>query len=191
MISLQRVNKICKNKSIVLVGNGACLLNRNLGKTIDSYDLVCRMNYGAANIEEYKADVGKRTDIWICAYGNMKKQLGTYKNINPKIILRFNNNKLAKALEPKTYLWCKDATKINLSDLIELVGYNKPTTGTTAVYFFNELIKPKSITIVGYDFFQTGAYYDPSTNISKRWHDMDKESNFVTEYITKNNINKL
>ncbi|XP_053165553.1 type 2 lactosamine alpha-2,3-sialyltransferase isoform X4 [Hemicordylus capensis] len=46
-------------KKCVVVGNGGVLRNKSLGETIDSYDVVIRMNNGP--VVGYEEDVGRRT----------------------------------------------------------------------------------------------------------------------------------
>ncbi|KAF7250827.1 Type 2 lactosamine alpha-2,3-sialyltransferase [Varanus komodoensis] len=46
-------------KKCVVVGNGGVLRNRSLGETIDSYDVIIRMNNGP--VLGYEEDVGRRT----------------------------------------------------------------------------------------------------------------------------------
>lgn len=51
-----------ENKSVVIVGNGASLLNRKLGSCIDSYDVVVRFNI--FKIGKFAPYVGERTSVW-------------------------------------------------------------------------------------------------------------------------------
>ncbi|XP_072849958.2 type 2 lactosamine alpha-2,3-sialyltransferase isoform X1 [Pogona vitticeps] len=46
-------------KKCVVVGNGGVLRNKSLGETIDSYDVIIRMNNGP--VVGYEGDVGRRT----------------------------------------------------------------------------------------------------------------------------------
>lgn len=56
--------EIIKNKSIALVGNGPQQNGRKTGKEIDSHNIVIRFNR-FANEEQYKEDLGEKTDIWV------------------------------------------------------------------------------------------------------------------------------
>lgn len=49
-------------KSVVIVGNGASLLNRANGDFIDSHDIVVRFNL--FRIDGFATDVGTKTTIW-------------------------------------------------------------------------------------------------------------------------------
>ncbi|XP_043928027.1 type 2 lactosamine alpha-2,3-sialyltransferase isoform X2 [Protopterus annectens] len=52
----------CKN--CIVVGNGGILRNSTLGKFIDSYDVIIRLNSGP--VKGYEEDVGKKTTFRIC-----------------------------------------------------------------------------------------------------------------------------
>lgn len=47
---------------VMLVGNGPGMLGRNLGRVIDSFDLVVRFN--AYHLRGYEQHIGTRTDVW-------------------------------------------------------------------------------------------------------------------------------
>lgn len=50
----------------IIVGNGGSLLGRGMGKHIDSYDCVVRMNRCVT--AGFEADVGQGTDVWAVSY---------------------------------------------------------------------------------------------------------------------------
>lgn len=52
------------NKSIVVVGSSGELLNHSLGKKIDEFDIVIRLNRGIT--KGYEQYVGSKHDIWTC-----------------------------------------------------------------------------------------------------------------------------
>ncbi|RXM33627.1 Type 2 lactosamine alpha-2,3-sialyltransferase [Acipenser ruthenus] len=53
-----------KCRKCVVVGNGAVLRNKTLGKIIDSFEVVIRINSGP--VRGYESDVGKRTTFRLC-----------------------------------------------------------------------------------------------------------------------------
>lgn len=71
-----------KDKSVLLIGNGGSLLDSNLGKKIDEFDEVIRIN--EAKTKGWEKDVGTKFTIW-CTYNPNKKFnkfLEGYKNRN-------------------------------------------------------------------------------------------------------------
>ena len=52
-----------EGRSVALVGPASYLLDLNIGKLIDSYDIVVRVNRGLDIINQYHEKVGKKTDI--------------------------------------------------------------------------------------------------------------------------------
>ena len=51
---------------ILLVGNAGSLKDKNLSSTIDSFDTVCRFNWGGSKVcfDKYKEYIGTKKDIW-------------------------------------------------------------------------------------------------------------------------------
>ena len=74
---------------VILIGASKSLLNDKLGKIIDSYDIVCRMNNnGRPELlnGEYKEIIGSKKDIWLCKHIGL---LNMYKNNGYKKTVRF------------------------------------------------------------------------------------------------------
>lgn len=61
--------KFLKGKKVVLVGPSWENKGSNLGKLIDSYDVVVRMNMGMSYSNKLEKDMGRRTDILYCSMG--------------------------------------------------------------------------------------------------------------------------
>lgn len=74
-----------KNKSVAVVGNSPCEIGKNKGKEIDQHDIVIRFNDFKIS-EEFKADYGKRTHIWV--RGTNDKLVYTMED-KKKILLSF------------------------------------------------------------------------------------------------------
>lgn len=66
------------NKSIIVVGSSGTLTNSGLGKKIDQFDVVIRVN-NAQTINGYQDDVGSKFDIWTSySYENKHKLVMNY-----------------------------------------------------------------------------------------------------------------
>ena len=58
------LEKMLKNKTIAVVGNGPSEIGKNKGVQIDNHDIVIRFNNFVTN--GYENDYGSKTDIWCC-----------------------------------------------------------------------------------------------------------------------------
>lgn len=183
LISLETIRKYCEGKSVILVGNGECILNNNShGDIIESKDIVVRMNHGVPTTEIEK-NVGHRTDLWICAFNSKPKQVTEYYVFNPDYVIRLNNDMIDDELNNITYIWNDYHYKVFKDSLGVL-----PTTGVTALYFFNEFIKPSELNIIGFDNFETNVFYSDKDFISicKKYHNPEFEKVWMEEYLEKN-----
>ena len=72
------------NKKVLILAPSKTLLQRKLGKIIDIYDIVCRINSSGLPklITKYKETIGTKKDIWFLGHiGLIHKNKHTYKNI--------------------------------------------------------------------------------------------------------------
>ncbi|XP_018104327.1 type 2 lactosamine alpha-2,3-sialyltransferase isoform X2 [Xenopus laevis] len=74
-------------KKCVVVGNGGVLRNSSLGKTIDSYDIIIRMNDGP--VLGYEADVGQKTTFRLCYPESMFSETLHYDPNTTVVLLMF------------------------------------------------------------------------------------------------------
>ena len=73
------LSKFLENKTIAYVGPSPHLKGLNMGKYIDSHDIVVRINQAYHVPENEQADYGKRTDILINCL-NVNKRMALKKN---------------------------------------------------------------------------------------------------------------
>jgi hypothetical protein len=64
---------------VILVGNGASVMDQELGKTIDSFDTVVRFNW--FHIKGFEKQVGSKTDIWFTTVYDKIRLRNTYEAI--------------------------------------------------------------------------------------------------------------
>jgi len=86
---------LVNNKKVMIVCHGPNLKNLDLGKYIDSFDVVCRLNFGYRGTIEYPKDLGKKCDILFASVSStMIPQLilDTLENNNIKHLI--DNTKL-------------------------------------------------------------------------------------------------
>lgn len=112
MIKDEIVNKInkCKEFENLVKGKRVCLcgpsvsnVGSNLGKLIDSYDIVCRVNMHLPF--EDKCDFGSRTDImllggWPVFDGNLRKDLLKYNDPSSRYNSLMKDTKLIYFIDP-------------------------------------------------------------------------------------------
>ena len=167
---------INRYKKVLLIGNGPSILNKNLGHSIDKFDIVIRMNL--ATTKGYERHVGKKTTKRVV---NGECMIRKYAQI-PK------DTKHIIVAEPhKNYFYqqlYKKHPSILISDLELLREYkdfpksNLPTTGFITIY--NLLKDHKHLHIIGFDF--TNSHYYEHNNTSNR-HNYEYEKKKIKEFI--------
>lgn len=117
--------KFLKGKSVVVVGPNTKLKGKKLGKYIDSFDVVIRMNTVFDFLpfdDNFKRDFGSRTDViyWsptcIKTYSGKRSTLNKLKRNKIKYICYQNGNKNREYMElpycfPEPLQWFKDNAK--------------------------------------------------------------------------------
>ncbi len=166
-------------KKVILVGPAEFMVGSGLGKEIDKYDFIVRMNLSSPVPERLKKDIGSRTDILyhvlmrrqhhIRAPGVFTKhgkgEINNWKADGVKwVILKNDLASLEKrGGDPVTFMQAING-EINWTNVS---GYkyrrltsrtrNAPNMGTIAIYHLL-LSGLKSLHVVGCDFHQTGYY---------------------------------
>ena len=164
--------------SLLIVGNGEGVLEKQNGKVIDSFDTVVRL--GRYVTEGYEKYVGKKTDIistifWKLDLDRLKKS---------KVILSvpinlqesFKESELYISNEYKDY---KDNI-IYVNNESDIKGLKKMYTdilppfegieevnfslGYKTIYFLRKLYPDKKIYTTGFDFFKTSWYWKKDHN---------------------------
>lgn len=186
MVELTEIQKFCKGKTIIVVGNSSRLLNDNHGNLIDSYDIVVRINRGYQQSSLYSQMIGNKTTILSVGIKSAVSAL--------RIIGR---NKLDYILSP--IIWSE---KLNLPNTynVTVKDYNtlktvanviKPSTGISTYNFFNNLNNFKRLDLIGFDFFKSSTRaVNQLGHIKVRDHDGYRESLFF-EKIKDNSRTKL
>lgn len=151
------LKNLIENKSVCLVGGSSAIIGSNLGKEIDSYDVVARVNYhwpfpkGLINkIENPTIHNGNRTDLF---FHSGFQSTGAC----PEEISKFNDLKLIVIYKNQQRIldFCKkNQINLCLEEHTREVSY--PTTGFNAII---NIIKCniKKLYICGFDFYNTPA----------------------------------
>ena len=150
---------MCKEKKVLIIGNGGSVLTRRVGHLIDRFDGdIVRLNDFA--IKDYEQHVGTRTDIWITHKGWDYKTKMSDVPVRPMFI-------------PKEIL----------KSVILKVDYNNPSTGIQAIEYFMQ--KGKEVWIYGFDHFDNNGlpteYFGMLPGVSD--HNGVKERAYVDQLI--------
>lgn len=191
--------------NISIVGNSPIIINSNLGESIDSADIVIRINnYATIN---YESDVGKKTDFVMITPAIMP---------NPELmkipghrIIAFCNDKFEYLNTAQARMnlenGCKiDLSKINIIDLglvrdliaiLRLEDRQWPSTGLLAIAWCINTFKSidVNINLFGFSFFKESGnrlqhYYGIETKRDKH-HNFDSEEKFVLNLQEKGHVN--
>lgn len=173
------------NKRIAVVGNALSLFDKEYGKLIDSYDIVCRFNLGISVDSPHTH--GTKTD-W-CIFNNadfaVKNNLF---DILPNIRylqVYYKENIVEELPElPITTV----SNKI-ITDLNNKTNNNYISTGSVFLYILSK-ITPLEVGIFGYDFKQTYTWYNKNYKQAKQRknekHDWSFEKQFMLNTLDKN-----
>ena len=179
--------------SVLIIGNGTNALDEKLGKKIDEFPFVVRLNdYVTEGFEKY---IGSKTDLWFCACSHHTKVRGRK--------VDFGIGLLAKKAREKTKDMMMTRTGISIEDLYYLpddvfekihryFGDTVPSvsTGMRAILLFKEILKIPNVYVLGFDFYKEGLHYykDIKTEHLGKGHDWDTENTFFHSLLADKKI---
>ena len=165
-----------QGKDLLVIGNAVT------DKEIDysKYNCIVRMNLGIQT---------KPIDVWVNNLVNKAHEtLGEIPDF--KNIIRLNAekdgkrlNRMPNELKPNAWLW-----NVNeFSTMCKELNYFRPTTGLIAIYWIINNIKYKSMTVTGYDFFETPNRYTMETHQTSGTymypsHDIRKDEYWIMKW---------
>tara|TARA_R110000824_G_C15164022_1_gene672190 strand:- start:271 stop:843 length:573 start_codon:yes stop_codon:yes gene_type:complete len=189
--------------NVLLVGSSGELKERKIGKQIDKFDVVCRINSGGRPeclTGEYKDIIGEKTNLWLCSHIGLFNFFST--SMYDKAI-SFNEEYYNDNKERLINLeFCGDQVLIDCKETLLNFNNNKgvPTSGILSIFYL--LSKYKDVTICGFDGFTKGHWYgnkfignqDKSDIIASKGlgrHNALKEYEYIKHLIKTNKIKKL
>ena len=175
MVTLEDLQKYCKGKKIIIVGNCSDLLNTKHGSLIDNYEIVVRINRGYQYRKHlYDEYIGSKTTIL---------SLGVQTAAQATRIIEGNsvNYILSPIIYSETldYPNVYDISKDTYNTLKKSLGDTKPSTGISTYNFFNRFIDFERLDLIGFDFFESSTmHYNRLGHIKVKDHNGSKESAF-------------
>lgn len=191
-----------KDKKCIIIGNGTSIINEPLGDTIDSYDIVVRIN--DFHIKGFENYTGEKTTFWFSGVGNQTKIKRNPLNIQKcfamfplslhnlpieqlkqKISLRLGFNAVSKF---------HVVEKDHLKKLITISNIRYPSTGLLAILYCKYILGIKDITIHGFDFFENPLHYYDSKDMTIRIsneHTFEKEKEFIMNLVKQGGLSEI
>ena len=170
---MDKLQHFLKDKSIALLGNAKSILDEK--RDIDSkFDIVCRCNKGfPIGKEEY---IGSRTDVLFLSiplHENIIKE-----EYNTKHIFWCTANR-----EELRYWALEGCPMFNLKawDELSKIVEARPSTGCIAITYLITNVKFKSLTLFGFDSWDTPNWYTGCINI--RNHNPEGEKKYIENLI--------
>ena len=194
-----------ENKKIIIVGPAGYLQGKGLGKYIDSFDIVVRINHAIPILN--KIDYGARTDVLYHILSRRGKDGIHKKYITEEEIKEWKKNKVvwlisrhddrSKRIQAlKHYLngnvdWI--TIKSNFYNKLKKETGKAPNTGILTIMHILSL-KPKTVNVIGFDFYKSGVYEkygDIKDNenagvVNAVWHDVEEQIIYLKKILQEN-----
>lgn len=191
-------------QKILIIGNSPDVIKHEMGKTINDFDLVVRIN--DFKTDGFEKHVGTKVDYWFTSFS---PAIDIRMIDNFKEIFTVNSNwsedefnRRIKRLIPNDQ--ANKVSVLSSVDFVKLknsVGYDSmtkwPTTGILAIYTILKKFKNYEVYIHGFSFFKESQKYvshywnETKKEEFSKHHDHIKEENYVNMLIKKGEIKKL
>lgn len=180
---------------VIVIGNGASLLKSKLGKLIDEFDIIIRLN--DFKTEGFEEHVGSKTDILFTC---------TLKDLNtPELIGKFPEVIVALLMNPHDGVEITEevlaspniSESINWPQAFELrdqIGLKDPQYPSTGLLCIDNMVKRfKSITIAGFDNFKQGNkhYFEAKARKKSPAHNGDAEAAYIQTLVDAGKVTVL
>lgn len=175
----------CKNKNIVIVGNSSTLQYSKYSHLIDSHDIVVRINNAYPIKNEFRKNIGIKTDVYAISISRKDIAKSKLKGNNLKYILRLNKFEKDLPYENIIYGNRKEYNELKLK-----FNNFKPSTGSIIINFFKNNIDYKKLTLIGFDFFksESSIIKNKFGSFKYREHSEFYEKQFVYTALKNNKI---
>jgi len=168
--------------SIILVGNGSSLLDKDNGALIDSYNTVVRFN--SYKIEGFEKHTGIKTNIWFTVNKGHIKEVNIYEYVYTHSWER-HEHKCQLTQDIKKYVPVK---KIDYN-LIDSIPIKHPSTGLIAIYYFIETYG--FVTITGFDWWDKKEHHYGDKEVRGTLHKPKEEYKLIKKLEKENKLKFL
>ena len=187
------LKKLFFNKKVAIVGPAKYMTNSGLGKEIDQYDTVVRLNRSCESIFDYSQDIGKRTDALYSCLIEKPANAGTidikkYKEYGIKIVCSPPASNM-KGLSYTTSLHglvdAEKIKKLNEEIPVRIIDHSfhnqlaikvncRPNTGYVAIFDILRM-NPEKLGIYGFSFYLDGFIKGVKKGIIKEQNKTESE----------------
>ena len=184
----------CKDKSIALVGNSSCIFNKSYGKQIDSHDIVIRFNWIIDKpLTKWPANTGSKFNVYVYAIrsaGKLRNIL--YRDIikDKKFIIRTRHDDshfLEDEIKTKVLYYSESEFRESIPS--HLFKEKEPSAGAMTLQFLLDCVEFKSISLFGFDFFESSGDRPMESNEFKSFfygtHSKKEEKIFFNHWISE------
>jgi hypothetical protein len=180
-------------RSVAVVGNAPCIVERDDGAIIDSHDLIVRFN--RARTVGLEKQVGSRTDVlFVNASNSLEKAPPPADLCQPRCLVCFVSPQGSRTLDDEPFrAWAGDCPLLWTfgPDLIGLPGISrsKPlTSGTYALFMLLRLFDVQRLFVTGFTMFGAvpggaGKYWNEAVPAASQAHDLDQEATLFTNIL--------
>jgi len=182
--SILKFKEICNDKKIIVVGNSE--FKNKHGSLIDSYDVVIKFNHGAVFGQDKPEYFGKKCTIWNYAMNDERVCYNKYKEFKekPDHIIRWGHVK-----HPNLQFSLTMSVNYNISNELNIAKHKYPSSGIVMIHYIANNIQYKELSIVGFDSFKTVNFYEKNKkNRAIRWHESNKESDYINKLVRENKL---
>lgn len=173
------MKKFFENKRVAVVGNAESLFGKNLGKVIDTYDVVCRFNLGC--ILKDWSQQGRHTHVYFLNVAATHKM--TIRQLPQSAIIAHVSNKLRNHRNIPKNRFVHYIPQESNDELTEILDGIRPSSGLMVGHYLMKC-NPTEVGFFGFDFKATKTYYQ-TTKIHMGPHDFDKERDYMMNTILK------
>ena len=179
------LDTLVNGKDILLVGNSNRLTKEDYSAKIDSYEFVIRFNLALKHFHNFKT-LGTKCDAWVFAMCRQWVIDSTWNEakIRPKHCVRYAEKPMNIG-ENNYFLDMKIKDEIRKE--LDIPDFLHPTTGVTTMYYLLNHCNVKSLSIIGFDCFDTHNFYS-TANRAHYAHELSKEKNFISKMIEEKRI---
>lgn len=199
---------LCKDKSVILVGNSCDMLHNKHADLIDSHDVVVRFGVGLLHNKDKDIFLGRKVDIWIAGSAALievkrRKKLKTDRGLSDLLernsILTLHNrsrNDVSKLLSKYACSFLEMFSDKEISDYYSKYSVdstvNRFSAGLWTLLFFLDKVKVFSkLSLVGFDNFRPNNKIKRRSGFCVSWHNDGLSNEVHSHRIEETIMNSL